>query len=73
MEVYKQVRADAFQIIKYSLIIVSALLFLVGGLSGAAAALAPHRLTSAHVLHTLNLPLFSLQFLQLSGECPALH
>lgn len=30
-------------------------------------------LTSAHVLHTLNLPLFSSQSLQLSCESPALH
>lgn len=30
-------------------------------------------LTSAHVLHTLNLPFFSSQFLQLPCESPALH
>lgn len=29
--------------------------------------------TSAHVLHTLNLPLFSSQFLQLPCESPTLH
>lgn len=67
-------RADAFQIITYSLIIVSPLLLWVGGLSGAAPASAPQiTQTSAHVLHTLNLPLFSSQFLQFPCESLALH
>lgn len=73
MEVYKQVKADAFQIITYSLIIVSPLLLWVRRVLWSSISTTQITLTSAHVLHTLNLPLFSSQFLQLPRESLALH